>query len=113
MHSPAASLPRYVVRLSGALAALLGGAEGAELLEDDFTDGMKVAGLITYPSPPTAQHHAPVAQAAVEPPAAAAAAEHSTDRRVTRLSAALAALLGYAEGAELSEDELLAGLTLR
>ena len=43
---------RYVVRLSGALAALLGRGEGAELWEDEVL-GMKMRehGLLTYPSP--------------------------------------------------------------
>jgi len=39
------------VRLSGALAALLGRAEGAELPEDDLLGFLRAAGLITYPSP--------------------------------------------------------------
>jgi hypothetical protein len=55
MHTRASDterLPdRYVVRLSGALAALLGRAEGAELPEDDLLDFLRAAGLITYPSP--------------------------------------------------------------
>jgi len=41
----------YVVRLSGALAALLGRAEGAELPEDDLLGWLRATGLITYPSP--------------------------------------------------------------
>ena len=41
----------YVVRLSGALAALLGRAEGAELPEDDLLGWLRAQGLITYPSP--------------------------------------------------------------
>jgi hypothetical protein len=44
-------LPRHVVRLSAALAALLGRAEGAELPEDDLLGWLQEAGLITYPSP--------------------------------------------------------------
>jgi len=42
---------RYVVRLSGALAALLGRAEGAELPEDELLGRLREWGLITYPSP--------------------------------------------------------------
>jgi hypothetical protein len=42
---------RYVVRLSGALAALLGRAAGTELPEDDLLGWLRAAGLITYPSP--------------------------------------------------------------
>ena len=42
---------RYVVRLSGALAALLGQAECAELPEDDLLGWLQAKGLITYPSP--------------------------------------------------------------
>jgi hypothetical protein len=42
---------RYVVRLSGALAALLGRAAGAELPEDDLLGWLRAKGLITYPSP--------------------------------------------------------------
>jgi hypothetical protein len=45
------SSDRYVVRLSGALAALLGRAEGAELPEDDLLGWLRATGLITYPSP--------------------------------------------------------------
>jgi hypothetical protein len=41
----------YVVRLSGALAALLGRAEGTELPEDDLLGYLRQTGLITYPSP--------------------------------------------------------------
>ena len=55
MQSPASdrarSPGRYVVRLSGALAALLGCAEGAELPEDDLLGWLRAKGLITYPSP--------------------------------------------------------------
>jgi len=103
---------RYAVRLLGALAALLGRAEGAELWEGELLERMRAAGLITYPSPPN-QHRARVAQAAMRHPAAAAA-EHSTDRRVARLWGALAALLGRAEGAELWwEDELLGRLRVQ
>ena len=52
MQSSAASDPdRYVVRLSGALAALLGRAEGTELPEDDLLGWLRGAGLITYQSP--------------------------------------------------------------
>jgi len=112
-------LPHYVVRLSGELAALLSGAEGAEihegteLSEDELVDGLTAAGLIiTYPSPPTAQHPAPAAHAATaatQPPAAAAAnaadAERGPARHVVRLAGAIAALLGRAEGAEVTEDE--------
>ena len=55
-HPPAAasasdSPGRYVVRLSGALAALLGGGEGAELWEDEVLGMMREHGLVTYPSP--------------------------------------------------------------
>jgi hypothetical protein len=42
---------RYVVRLSGALAALLGRREGAELWEDDVLGMLREHGLVTYPSP--------------------------------------------------------------
>jgi hypothetical protein len=42
---------RYVVRLSGALAALLGRGEGAEIWEDDVLGLMREHGLLTYPSP--------------------------------------------------------------
>jgi len=42
---------RYVVRLSGALAALLGRSEGAELPEDDVLGCLRAQGLMTYPSP--------------------------------------------------------------
>jgi len=54
MQTPAAtderSLPRHVVRLSDALAALLGRAEeGAELSEDGLLGGLRQQGLITYP----------------------------------------------------------------
>ena len=41
----------YVVRLSGALAALLGRGEGAELWEDEVLGTMREHGLLTYPSP--------------------------------------------------------------
>jgi hypothetical protein len=56
MQSPPASdtvrsPDRYVVRLSGALAALLGRAEGAELPEDELLGRLREWGLITYPSP--------------------------------------------------------------
>ena len=55
MQSPASdrarSPDRYVVRLSGALAALLGRAEGAELPEDELLGRLREWGLITYPSP--------------------------------------------------------------
>jgi len=52
MQTPAAaSLPRHVVHLSGALAALLGRAAGAELSEDELLAWLREAGLITYPSP--------------------------------------------------------------
>jgi len=53
----ARSLPRHVVRLSAALAALMfpENAEGAEsppeLSEDDLLVVLREAGLITYPSP--------------------------------------------------------------
>jgi hypothetical protein len=48
----AASPPaRYVVRLAGALAALLGRAEGAELPEDELLGRLRAEGLITHPSP--------------------------------------------------------------
>jgi len=113
-------IPHYVVRLSDALAALLGGTEGAaiheggaELSEDELVVGLRAAGLITHPSPPSAQP--PAAHAATspaQPPAAAAAAadddvdgEGAPDRRVARLAGAIAALLGHAEGAEVTEDE--------
>ena len=43
-------IPRHVVRLSGALAALLGRADGAELPEDEMLGWLREAGLITYPS---------------------------------------------------------------
>jgi hypothetical protein len=53
--SPAAtgepSPGRYFVRLSGALAALLGRGEGAELWEDEVLGMMREHGLLTYPSP--------------------------------------------------------------
>jgi len=56
MQSPptaaaALSLPRHVVRLSAALAVLLGQAEAAELSEDGLLGSLREAGLITYPSP--------------------------------------------------------------
>jgi hypothetical protein len=55
MQSPASSNEespdRYVVRLSGALAALLGRAESAELPEDELLGRLREWGLITYPSP--------------------------------------------------------------
>jgi len=56
MQSPpasdrAGSPDHYVVRLSGALAALLGQAEGDELPEDDLLGWLRAKGLITYPSP--------------------------------------------------------------
>jgi hypothetical protein len=47
----ALSADRYVVRLSGALAALLGPAEGAELPEDDLLWRLREWEQITYPSP--------------------------------------------------------------
>ena len=50
--SAGASSPgRYVVRLSGTLAALLGRGEGAELWEDEVLGMMREHGLLTYPSP--------------------------------------------------------------
>jgi hypothetical protein len=55
MQSPAAaaarSLPRHVVRLSAALAALLGQVEPPDLPEDELLVVLREAGLITYPSP--------------------------------------------------------------
>jgi hypothetical protein len=42
---------RYVVRLSGALAALMGRAAGVELWEDEALGMMRERGLLTYPSP--------------------------------------------------------------
>jgi len=55
MESPASehahSPDHYVVRLSGALAALLGRAEGSELPEDELLGRLREWGLITYPSP--------------------------------------------------------------
>ena len=45
------SAGRYVVRLSGALAALLGRGQGAELWEDEILGMMREHGLLTYPSP--------------------------------------------------------------
>jgi hypothetical protein len=39
------------VRLSGALAALLGQCEGVELWEDEILGMMREHGLLTYPSP--------------------------------------------------------------
>ena len=39
---------RYVVRLAGALAALLERAEGVELWEDELVPCLRVKGLITY-----------------------------------------------------------------
>ena len=39
------------MRLTSALAALLGRAEGTELPEDDLLGWLRAAGLITYPSP--------------------------------------------------------------
>jgi hypothetical protein len=47
----ARSPDRYVVRLAGALAALLGRAEGAELPEVELLGRLREWGLITYPSP--------------------------------------------------------------
>jgi len=51
MQPPTPTPASYVVHLSGALAALLGRAEGAELPEDDLLGWLRAAGLITYPSP--------------------------------------------------------------
>ena len=55
MQSPASgnerALDRYVVHLAGALAALLGRAEGSELPEDELLGRLREWGLITYPSP--------------------------------------------------------------
>jgi len=55
MQSPASDRARapdhYVVRLSAALATLLGRAEGAELPEDELLGRLRECGLITYPSP--------------------------------------------------------------
>ena len=113
------SLPRHVVSLSDALAALLGQAEGAEITggaelpEDEFLDGLRAAGLVTYLSPPAQPHALAVhaATSAAQPPAAAAAAaERGPNRRDVRLAGALAALLGHAEGAEITEDEVLGRL---
>jgi hypothetical protein len=117
----AAPLPYYVVRLSDALAALLG-AEGAaisegggELSEDELVDGLRTARLIIHPSPPTAQHPAAPAahpdNSASHPSAPAAAADADAEaegapkHRVVRLAGAIAALLGHTEGAEITEDE--------
>jgi hypothetical protein len=47
----AVAADRYVVRLSGALAALLGRAEGDEGSEDELLGWLRKAGLMTYPSP--------------------------------------------------------------
>jgi hypothetical protein len=102
------SLPRHVVRLSGALAALLSRAEGAEVPEDELLDWLKAARLVTHPSPLTAQHRAPAAHSATA--AAQPAAASSADRRVVRLRAALALLMGRTAGAEISEAEILNGL---
>ena len=93
MHYPdAASLHRLLVRLSGALAALLGHAEGAEMIsEDELLRRLGAAGLITYPSPLLRGLLEKVPEVC--------------------LSGVLAALLGHAEGAELfSEDTLLGWL---
>ena len=49
MQSPTPA--SYTVRLSGALAALLGRSEGAELPEDELLGWLREGGLITYPSP--------------------------------------------------------------
>jgi hypothetical protein len=87
---------RLVVRLSGALAALLGTLW--ELWEDELLGRLRGKGMITYPSP-LLQH--------LDTPAAVAERRR---RYVARLSVALAALLGHAAGAELSEDGLLGGL---
>ena len=38
------------MRLAGALVALLGGAEGVELPEDELLGLLREAGLITYPA---------------------------------------------------------------
>ena len=55
MQSPASARARspdhYVVRLSDALAALLGRGEGAELPEDELLGRLREWGLIIYPSP--------------------------------------------------------------
>jgi hypothetical protein len=51
MQPPTPTPNSYVVRLAGALAALLGRAEGAELPEDDLMGWLETAELITYPSP--------------------------------------------------------------
>ena len=114
--APAPSLPRYVVRLSDALTALLGGAEdadinneGGELSEEKVLDGLRAAGLITYPPPPATEHPVPATDAdpaAAQPlPAAADDDGGAPWLRVVRLAGAIAALLGHAEGAEVTEDE--------
>jgi len=51
MQFSASESDRYVVRLSGGLAALLGRAEGDELPEDELLGRLREWGLITYPSP--------------------------------------------------------------
>ena len=106
------ALPRHVVRLSVALAALLGRDEGAEGSEDEWLLSLlRAQGLIiTCPSPPVAQRRVPAAlsaNSAVPPHAAAAAAGRPPGRIFVRLAGALAALLGHAEGADIAEDELL------
>jgi hypothetical protein len=120
MDSAAAAppLPRHVVRLSAALSALLGGAEGGEINEvagrpeDELLDELRAAGLVTpavhaaNSAPQSLAGAATTATAA----AAATAASSSIDRRVVRLADALAALLGHAEGAEITEDEVLGSL---
>jgi len=45
------STGRYIVRLSGVLAALLGRREGAEIWEDEVLGMMREHRLLTYPSP--------------------------------------------------------------
>jgi len=47
----ASSTDRRVLHLWGALAALLGHAAGTELSEAEILDGLREAGLLTYPSP--------------------------------------------------------------
>jgi cobalamin biosynthesis Mg chelatase CobN len=129
MNSAAApSIPRYVVCLSDALAALLSGAEGTEISagvdrvipEDELVDVLRAAGLVTYPSPTTAKHPSPAAAQAdtyaSQPPATAAAAAAAASvvtaatvsapaHRVVRMEGAIAVLLDHAEGAETTEDE--------
>jgi hypothetical protein len=110
MNSPAASLPRRVVRLAGELAVRLGRAEGTEVFEDELTGSrglLKSKGLITnfHPLPGAGRPaHAAIASTTSE---VQPAAEPAPNHLIMRLPAALATLLVLAEGDELWEDEEL------